>query len=405
MFLMRFIKKIYAKLVVGDIKESDKEPDVDEWLSFLSRYSKTDDYITNIKNKYACRQFHFRLWKKVLLEIAAFPIMIYKIISLFSNTKDLPKVNTNTLLIEKKVDVDYRDVIPNKLLAEYDDTVSVINNRDSRQLKEMLSKEAVDILKPLIRQSWYHPYLIIWCIRELAKHCAYIERYNIKGTVVYIEERNVASPLIRELYERTGRKFISFMHGEYLLRLIQGFMSFSEYYIWDAAYEEMFADILKCNIGKYVLYKPRKLEKRWNLETITPEIFCTYYFSAESKESIKKIADIFKKIESCGKICRVRPHPRYSQWNYIYQFFPIEMIEEATEVSIEESLGRTHYVVGLATTVLAEAYFEGRTVVIDDLSSKEKFNNLKKRRFICLNRPHILLSDLVRKATCEEEAE
>lgn len=405
MSLMSFIKKIYAKLVVGDIKESDKEPNVDEWLLFLRKYPKTDDYINNTKNRYACRQFHFRLWKRVILEIAAFPIMIYKIITLFGNAKDLPEVDANILLIEKKIDVDYQDIIPNELLADYDEIAPVINNRDSKKLKETLSQEAIAILKPLIKQSWYHPYLIIWCIRELAKHCAYIEKYNMKSTVVYVEERNVASPLIRELYECTGRKFISFMHGEYLLRLIQGFMCFSEYYIWDTSYEEMFADTLKCNIGKYVSYKPRKLEKKWNLENITPEIFCTYYFSAESKESIEKIAAIFKQMEAYGKKCRVRPHPRYSQWDYINQSFPKEMIEDVKGVSIEESLGRTEYVVGLATTVLAEAYYEGRTVVIDDMSSKEKFDNLEKRRFICLKRPHILLSDLVKEASCKEEIE
>ena len=71
------------------------------------------------------------------------------------------------------------------------------------------------------------------------------------------------------------------------------------------------------------------------------------------------------------------------------------MIENPKEISIKESLSRTKYAVGLATTVLSEAYFEGRTVVIDDISSKEKFDNLERRNFICLRRPHFLLSELM----------
>ena len=395
MLFMGLIKKLYVKLVVGDIKETDREPNVEKWILYLGKLSKTDDCIQNTKNKYDCRQFHFRTWKRIILEMASFPIMVYKIRLLFGNFKELPKVQSNTLLIEKKLDVDYHDIIPEQLVQEYTNTIEVIAYRESKQQTEHLSREAIDILKPLIKKYWYHPYLIIWCTRELAKHSAYIEKFNPRSTVVYIEERNVATPLIKKLYEQTGRKFISFMHGEYLLRLIQGFMGFSEYYIWDKSYEDMFANTLKCDIDKYVLYKPGKLEKKWNLEAIEPSIYCTYYFSAESKESIKKISSIFKQIEALGKKCKVRPHPRYSQWDYINENFPDEMLENPKDVSIEESLGRTKYVVGLATTVLSEAYFEGRTVVIDDISSKEKFDNLERRNFICLRRPHFLLSDLL----------
>lgn len=395
MLFMGLIKKLYVKLVVGDIKETDCEPNVDEWISYLGKLPKTKDCIQNTKNKYDCRQFHFRTWKRMLLEMASFPIMVYKIRLLFGDSKELPTVQSNTILIEKKLDVDYHDIMPKQLVQEYDNMVEVIAHRESKPLKEHLCREAIDILKPLINKYWYHPYLIIWCIRELAKHSVYIEKYNPRSTVVYIEERNVASPLIKKLYEQTGRKFVSFMHGEYLLRLIQGFMGFSEYYIWDKSYEDMFANMLKCNIDKYVLYKPKKLEKKWNLETIEPSIYCTYYFSAESKESIKGIASLFKRIESSGKRCKVRPHPRYSQWDYINDSFPDEMIENPKEISIKESLSRTKYAVGLATTVLSEAYFEGRTVVIDDISSKEKFDNLERRNFICLRRPHFLLSELM----------
>ena len=69
------------------------------------------------------------------------------------------------------------------------------------------------------------------------------------------------------------------------------------------------------------------------------------------------------------------------------------VIENPSEVSIESSLGRTKYVIGLATTVLSEAYVEGKTIVIDDLSDPDKFNNLSERKFLPLQRPHILFSE------------
>ena len=43
----------------------------------------------------------------------------------------------------------------------------------------------------------------------------------------------------------------------------------------------------------------------------------------------------------------------------------------------------------------SEAQAEGRTAVIDDISDPEKFRNLKKRRFIVLDRDHLLLSEII----------
>lgn len=392
---MNLVKKIYKRLVVGDIKETDDEPNVDEWLEFLDSLPQCTGYISNTYNKYLCRQFHFPNWKKTLFEIAAIPLVIYMLCTRCIGGKNLPAKKGNLLLIERKPDVDYKDIIPSQLLSKYEENMEVLGSGNAMHTSAKMSKEALEIFRPFFRKYWYHPFLILWSIRELCKHSGYIQQYNPAATVVYVEERNVISPMLKQLYEQSGRKFISFMHGEYLLRLIQGYMSFSEYYIWDASYEETFSKILRCDIDDYILYKPHKLVKKWNLEQYEPSYFCTYYFSSESKSSIRNISEVFKKFESRGKKCKVRPHPRYSQLAVIRENFPEEMIEDPKKVSIEESLRATKYVVGLATTVLEEGYYEGREIVIDDIGAREKFENLTKRRYVTLNKPHRLLSELV----------
>ena len=397
---MSILKRIYAKLVIGNIKESDDEPNVDDWLDFLETLPAPEDYIDEAYNKYLCRLFHYSRKKQVLFDVASIPSMIAKIIQLQKHYDKLPRVDdkAGVLLVERKLDLDYEDIIPADLLSGYKRVIDIKNIRDTKEFKASLSAEGAQILKEVKKRYRFHPYFFIWCFRELEKHSTYIRQYNPNCTAVYVEERNIASPLLRSLYESTHRKYVSFMHGEYLLRLIQAYMGFSEYYIWDQSYEETFSQILRCNIGKYNLYKPHKLEKKWDLDKIQPHYFCTYYFSAESKESIRRVAEVFKKFEESGRKCKVRPHPRYSQLEVIKSNFPESMIENPKETSIEKSLGETEYVVGLATTVLAEGYFEGRKVVIDDISSPEKYKNLAKRRFVCLSRPHILLSELAEKA-------
>jgi len=58
-------------------------------------------------------------------------------------------------------------------------------------------------------------------------------------------------------------------------------------------------------------------------------------------------------------------------------------------------LENTKYVIGLNTTVLSEAYVEGKQIVIDDLSDKERFLDAKRRGAIAFKKKHLLLSELL----------
>jgi len=393
---MSLIKKVYSWLVISNIKEMDEEPNVDEWLNYLSRLPQPKDCIDYSYNKYKCRAFHFPMHKRFILNLVSFPIAFMSYIAIFKRKKSLIKCKEEKLLIERKADLDYHDILPDKLTSQF---VNVEEVLDARAYKEKISVEfsyeSANLYRKVILKHPFSFYYQVWASRELSKHCKYIMDYNPSAIAVYVEERNIASPLLKQLYESTGRRYISFMHGEYLLRLIQGYMAFSEYYIWDDEYYNVFKNVLHCDIDKYTLYTPKKLEKKWNFDGIEPEYLCTYYFSAESKESIQKLSEIYRMIELKGYKCKVRPHPRYSQWEYINNAFSAEQIEDNKSISIEESLKNTKYVVGLATTVLAEGYFEGKEIVVDDITSPEKYANLSKRNFIVLKRPHILLSELI----------
>lgn len=399
---MNLILRLYRSFVIGNIKEMDDEPDVDAWLRFLEKLPEPKDYLDVSFNKYRCRSFPFPLYKRFLLNLVSFPLAVKALCSLLRVKKPLPKPEASRLLIERKAGVDFTDIIPDELINSFEEVHVTLDSRAERErLSTKLSSEAAELLKAAVRRHPFHFYYIFWVARELSKNCAYIETHNPSAVAVYIEERNVAGPILRCLYETSGRKYVSFMHGEYLLRLVQGYMSFSEYYIWHEEYEHLFRDVLHCDIPVYTLYKPKKLTKKWHFEKDVPDYFCTYYFSAESRESICRLREVFEWLESRGKRCKVRPHPRYSQWDFIRKQFRDDQIEDTRQVSLEDSLRRTRYVIGLATTVLAEGYYEGKEIVVDDVSSPEKFANLEKRCFIVLKRPHMLLSELLRQI--EEE--
>lgn len=392
------LNNIYRRFVIGNIKEMDDEPDVDQWLRFLDSLPPAKDYVDESFNKYRCRSFHFPSYKRMILNAFFAPLAMMSYLYMLKPRPRLPQHPDSKLLIERKADVDYLDILPAELVKSYAVVDEVLDTRARKEnVRIALTPEAVQIYIQVIRRHPFHFYYHFWIARELTKHCTYLATYNPSAIAVYVEERNIAGPILKQLYETTGRKYVSFMHGEYLLRLIQGYMAFSEYYIWDAEYQRMFSETLHCHIKRYILYKPDKLRKKYNFDGIIPTYTCTYYFSAESKESIRKLSEIFAILEESGKKCKVRPHPRYSQWEVIREFFSEDQIEDPKRVSIEKSLSDTRYVVGLATTVLAEGFYEGKEIVVDDMTSPAKYANLEKRNFVVLKRPHILLSELLQK--------
>lgn len=385
------LREIYKKYVIGDIKNTEEEPDVEEWERFLASLPKPKDVFEEAHNKYLCRLTYMPENKVRLLNAAAFFVLAANLPGLMTEKEPLPKAGVKKLFLEKR-DVDYADVIPPEIPLEYPD---MAEEGETAASFRNISKEALRLYKETVRRYPTEFYFHLYVLKELAKHSCYIKKYNPSATAVYVNERNAAGPILTYLYEKSGRKLISFMHGEYLLQMIQAYMNFSEFYVWDPMYIPMFRDDLRCNIRKYIVTTPKKLTKKWHLENVTPDIYCTYYFSGESTASVRKIAEIFRKMDSEGKRVLVRPHPRYSHLELIAECFDPSMIEDPGTVTMEESLGRTRYAAGMHTTVLSEALVEGRMPVIDDMSDPAQFANLEKRKFVMLEREHKLLSEIV----------
>lgn len=389
---MSALGEFYKNFIIGDIKNTEEEPDVDEWMEFLASLPEPKDCIDEAYNKYLCRLQYVPKKKTVLLNTAAFAVLAATLPRVMRSGKPLPKKQGKKLLLEKKKDVDYTDVLPPELPGEYDEFLPV--DQTKAKIGD-LSKEALSLYKAAVRRHPTEFYFQLFLLKELSNHSRYIRTYNPSATAVYINERNVAGPVLTRMYEKTGRKLISFMHGEYLLQMIQAYMNFSEFYVWDEMYIDMFRKDLHCGIKKYIVTTPLKLTKKWHLEDIEPEIWCTYYFSGESTASVKRLAAAFKKAARDDRRYMVRPHPRYSHQDLIREYFPADMIEDPKEVSMEESMARTANCAGLHTTVLSEAQVEGRCAVIDDISDPEQFRNLERRKFVVLQRPHKLLSEII----------
>ena len=396
--------KLHEKIATSAIKKQETRADVERWKNYIAKFEEPQNNIERSFLRYKCRMYYFSTSKRLIFNILGLGAMLPELFYVLTAKPSKAIPEKGLAVVERARDIpDCKDIMPD-IGQEYKKVV-FIDNFDKKFAP--LSREARSILLKCFRAHPLQFFYLYFVYMELATHSHIILKYNPEAGYVYINERNIASPLITELYEKSGRKFCSFMHGEYKLQLIMAFMKFSKYYVWDPSYIRMFAEDLRCQIGAYVVYTPGKLKKKWHLEEIEPKYFCTYYFSGESDASVLKIAELFRELEKRGKKCCVRPHPRNLLHRQLleksFQNTSIP-IENAKEISLMDSLGSTNYVVGLQSTVLSEAYAEGKTIVLDDVSDPENFELLKLQKFNVFSMKHLLLSELLAQAGIGQNA-
>jgi len=393
------VDRLHEKFATSSLSVSETTEDIERWKNYLKSLGKPKDCFDLSYNKYLCRMYYFSTPKKIFVNTLGFGAFFVELLCLLFSNRKLNAPRTGVAVLEKSRDVpEYDSIAPQALFMEFKN-VEVIENHNEKF--GLLCREA---RKYFLKNLKLHPFSFFYnyfVYMELVTHSKILLGNNPQTTIVYVNERNVASPIITELYHSQGRQLYSFMHGEYPLQLVCSFMRFSRYYIWDDTYIKMFAEDLNCKIDEYVVYTPLKLKKKWNLESEEPTYYCTYYFSGESDESVIKVAQELKRLNEIGKKCSVRPHPR----NLLHKKLLEESfsgtnipIENANEFPLKDSLARTKYVVGLQSTVLSEAYAEGKEIVLDDISDKKHFEMLRAQQFNVYNKPHLLFSELIERA-------
>ena len=72
------IKEIYKSFIIGDIKNTEVEPDVDAWERFLASLPEPKDRFEEAYNKYRCRLEYVPANKTRMLNAAAFAYLTAK---------------------------------------------------------------------------------------------------------------------------------------------------------------------------------------------------------------------------------------------------------------------------------------------------------------------------------------
>jgi hypothetical protein len=402
MSLAKHFFRIYRFFTFKGIRNSAKRnPDIQKWEKILNSIPHPNDDIERSFARFTCRMHYHSLFYKFIANSVA----LIGLLSFFKlrggkdnkHTRSEKKEKKGCVLVKitkiTQFEVGYADILPPELEKSYGTLQLVIKPEG---IKRYLTPYARTLLIDSISRRPFRFLFNYWIFRELCFYSYILDEYNPNAIAVYVNERNIAAPMISSLCEERGTDFVSFMHGDYIMQLLHGFMRFTKYYAWDEHYVKMFIEDLRCEPGQFRIYKPDKYKGICKpRESGIYEYFATYYTGNESREILSKIAQGLEKLKKKGFICKLRPHPRAINLKIVKEVFKDFIIEDPSAIKLSDSMENSKYIIALNSTVLSEAYYSGKEIVIDDFSDPEAYLSLKDRKYINIFKPHTLLSDLI----------
>lgn len=295
---------------------------------------------------------------------------------------------------------DTSDIRPEALLLRYKH-ITEVNFGGYRRAH--LNSVAQKLLFRGVMRHPFCPYMHFVVMLNLADTCRLLHSYKPDALCTFAEERNFSGPIVHTLCTAHQVRYEAFMHGECYYQADKGYCSYDRYYVWDSFYEQLFTALRSS--CQFETYMPEKLKLDLRLLPNKEDYpyYATYYsVGINTKEALKKVSEIFSLLEEKGLRCILRPHPRYADKALLSEIFREDQLQDARKVSLLTSLNETYCIIAICSTVLSEAYYGGKPIVIDDYTNPEQFLQVQDKEYIMLSKPHMLLSELLKNVTKEE---
>lgn len=223
----------------------------------------------------------------------------------------------------------------------------------------------------------YYPELLCNFVRWLGYYGYVIRYYRPKEAVVHFFERTASCSLMTGYLHEWGVRHIDIQHGEIMFTATSAFCQFDEIHLWGEHFRDIFLSnrspagtIQLCgtqyhrNLFSKVRYQHQPRPKR--LLIIDPFMY------EEAEMNYSMIKKVVERLDPGWEV-RVRRHPAelraglawMDQLNAEVELRQrsIHLEEEWPSVPIEEALGKSRVVLGVASTALLEAWIVGCKVV------------------------------------------
>ena len=373
--------KILRFLQLGDRGAFDVP--IGQQRAFLESLGEAKNDIDRGYKQYLCQNFFVPQWKVWLLNIVA--AVVVPFIVLFFLLKRCfvrEEQHVDTMMEHKDMD----EVVPTIVWEKYNPTEKYWKQGASMSFNDF------SFLIRLVSRAPHHPYFILKSWMNVVLYSDMIRRHSPE-VMIQFGEFSFSSSILTAYCHRHGVKHIDIMHGEKLWFIRDAFFHYDECYVWDEYYAELFRD-LKAEPNQFRVALPTSMH--FTIETYQNQNYYAdykYYLALYTEEQIKEIVHSMKFARSNGKTVKYRPHPRYSDVELLRKYVSEEEIEQPKDVDILCSVSNLDYAVGSYTTVLSQAYFSGKNVVLDNVTYKSQYDKLKELKYILSSTNPILLSD------------
>ena len=287
---------------------------------------------------------------------------------------------------------DYSGCFPEELRIEFKNIEYLHLKRFPSLLSGVIESKALRLWLAFVYRFPREGWLNFLCFIHLMSAAKIMKKYEFKALINYRLEFNVASSILTSYYEGCGKELINFMHGDYIVDMRRAFVRFSRCYIFDEHYQKVFL-WSRSPKNQFIVYTPPMY--RITVDNTFEPQYITYFFSG-AEGNLEDVKKILVRLSDKGYKCKVRMHPRYSNIKYIMSVFDNTdiCIEDPRSRSIKDSLKETWIAVGRRSTVLLEAYYMGKIVVIDDVSIPEVYNSMRYNMDIMVDKKNSVLSKM-----------
>lgn len=378
---LRYLFILYSKnrMEIFKIKKCIQE-------NYLKRFSEPKDDIERSYYQYKCQMKFKSFFVRFILNIVSLPLVIYYLNKLYvkqcATIKKSKEAKKKTAVFSCK---GIYNVIPDTIVKNY--KILRVDFRDG-----LLLKQDVQYIKTILKKYRLSVFFILKIILKISKYRKIIQSYSPEAIIV-CAEYNSESSILTDYCEKNGIKHINVMHGEKLYFIRDSFFRFSECYVWNDYYVQLFKK-LRAENNQFKIELPKSM--CFN-NTYKKTVDFTYYLMSEKTDELKRINKILCQLKHkyLAEVF-VRPHPIYSNIRQVNKIFTNIQIENNKDITIEESIMRTKNVIALYSTVLNQAHNNGVNIIIDDMTQKYQYEKLKDLEYIMLSHEFNKLSDLLK---------
>ena len=357
---------------------------VENQKAYLKKLGDAKNDIDRGFKQYLCQNFFVPQWKVVLFNIAGAVVLPFVIILFSLKRCFVRKGDHIDAMIEDK---GMAEVVPAVVREKYKPVCEYWKEGASMSFRDF------GFLCKLVFRAPHHPFFVLKSWMNVAYYSDMIYRHS-PNVMIQFGEFSFSSSILTAYCHRHGVKHVDIMHGEKLWFIRDAFFHYDECCVWDEYYADLFRS-LKAEPTQFRVALPSSMK----IDTASyknQECYADYkyYLALYTEEQIKGIVRSMEFAQREGKTVKYRPHPRYSDMELLRKYVKEGEIEMPKEVGIMDSISNLEYAVGSYTTVLSQAYFSGKKVVLDDLTFIEQYEKLKTMKYILAYKDSYRLSQM-----------